>query len=171
MDRDGVINEVNLVDGVPRPPKSMVDLVLLPDVIKSLNQLKNANYYLAVITNQPDVARGHIAKNEVDKINQYLLSILPLDVICCCYHDDVDLCNCRKPKPGAILKLAREQNLDLSSSYMIGDRWRDIDAGGYAGCRTIMIDYGYAEKPRSIFLPNYKVGSLAEACKIILWND
>jgi D-glycero-D-manno-heptose 1,7-bisphosphate phosphatase len=82
-----------------------------------------------------------------------------------CFHDDADRCDCRKPAPGMLLRAAQQLGIDLKSSFMIGDRWRDMEAGRRAGCRTFFIDCGYAEKsPDSC---DYRVGSLAEAVRII----
>ena len=90
---------------------------------------------------------------------------LPLDNIYTCFHDDSDYCDCRKPKPGAILKASKKYNIDLSQSFMIGDRWKDIEAGKKAGCKTIFINYNYSEKKPNNY--DYKVSSLYEASQII----
>ena len=166
LDRDGVINQVNLVDGKPYPPKDINELILLPKVAESLQLLKNAGYFLIVITNQPDVARGKTKIETVEVMNQYLKDSLAIDHFFTCYHDDIENCNCRKPKPGSFLKAAEQYNINISSSFMIGDRWRDVEAGNNVGCKTFFIDYSYREKqPKSY---DYKVKSLYEAAKIIL---
>lgn len=166
LDRDGVINQVNLVDGKPYPPKDMSELILLSNVNEALQLLKDAGYLLIVITNQPDVVRGKAKIETVEAINQFLKDSLPIDDIFTCYHDDVEDCNCRKPKPGNILKAADQYNINVSSSFMIGDRWRDVEAGESAGCKTFFIDYRYQEKQPESY--DYKVKSLYEAAKIIL---
>jgi len=97
-----------------------------------------------------------------------LRQLLPIDDIRTCYHTDNDHCDCRKPKPGMLIAAARDHGLDLSSSFMIGDRWRDIDAGRAAGCRTVLIDRAYAE--RRAERPDMAVSSLLEAAQFIL-ND
>jgi D-glycero-D-manno-heptose 1,7-bisphosphate phosphatase len=91
---------------------------------------------------------------------------LPLDEVKVCYHIDQDQCPCRKPKPGMLLEAARERGIDLAHSWMIGDRWRDIAAGKAAGCKTILIEYDYAE--RRAEKPDHVAGSLTEAVDIIL---
>jgi D-glycero-D-manno-heptose 1,7-bisphosphate phosphatase len=166
LDRDGVINLVNLVDGKPHPPKDLSELILLPKVAEALQLLKHAGYLLIVITNQPDVARGKTKIETVEAINQFLRNSLPIDDIFTCYHDDIEGCNCRKPKPGNILQAADQYNINILSSFMIGDRWRDVEAGESAGCKTFFIDYSYQEKQPKNF--TYKVKSLHEAAKIIL---
>ncbi len=128
-----------------------------------------ANYLLIVITNQPDVTRGKTKKKSIEKINEYLLSKLPIDLIKTCYHDDKDNCNCRKPKPGAILEAASKYKINLFQSYMIGDRWKDIEAGKLAECKTILINNEYNEI--NISKPDYIVKTLMEAKNIIIGNS
>lgn len=166
MDRDGVINRAIVRDGKPYPPASLAELEILPGVQEALEKLHNANYLLIVVTNQPDVARGTSKKEDVELINAFLSAQLPIDDFKTCYHDSEDGCNCRKPLPGALLEAAQEHNIDLSKSFMVGDRWRDVEAGASAGCKTFFINYRYAEqKPDE---PDFIVSSLLEAKKIIL---
>ncbi len=165
LDRDGVINQVNLVEGKPYPPKDLSQLILLPKVTEALKLLKEIGYLLIVITNQPDVVRGKTKLETIEAINQFLKDSLPIDDIFTCYHDDIENCNCRKPKPGNILKAADQYNINIPSSFMIGDRWRDVEAGISAGCKTFFIDYCYQEKQPQSY--DYKVKSLYEAAKII----
>jgi len=100
---------------------------------------------LIAITNQPDVARGTQSRAVVESINAFILSKLPIREIFVCFHDNADDCACRKPKPGLILQAAEKYGLDLSQSWMVGDRWKDVSAGQAAGLRTIFVDYHYAE--------------------------
>lgn len=166
LDRDGVINRAIVRDGRPYPPASLFELEILPGVHEALQKLHDANYLLVVVTNQPDVARGASKKEDVEMMNAFLSSQLPIDSFKTCYHDNGDKCSCRKPLPGALLVAAQEYNIDLSKSFMVGDRWRDIEAGASAGCKTFFIDYGYLEqKPDT---PDFIVPSLLEAKKIIL---
>ena len=160
LDRDGVINFPIVREGKPYSPNTICELKIIPGVLETLQELRLAGFLLIVVTNQPDVARGLNSRQNV------LLRNLPLDEIITCYHDDYYKCSCRKPLPGMLTSAANKYMIDLTGSYLVGDRWRDIEAGINAGCRTIFIDYGYTEKkPQS---PNYVVKSLAEAGKIIL---
>lgn len=120
---------------------------------------------LIVVTNQPDVARGTQSREVVEAMHDLLNTHLTLDAILVCYHDDADRCECRKPAPGLLLEAARAYNLDLAASFMVGDRWRDIEAGRRAGCKTIFIDYQYDETMMSE--PNMRVGSVSEAVEWI----
>src|ERR1700677_3493787 len=168
LDRDGVLNRAVVRDGKPFPPPSDVEeLELLPDVASSLRDLKAHGFSLFVITNQPDVARGTCTRESVEALHQTLASSLPVDDIFVCYHDDNDHCACRKPKPGLLFEAQRKHNIDLEGSFMVGDRWRDIDAGHSAGCKTILIDYGYRER-KSAQPPEATVRSLREAADWII---
>jgi D-sedoheptulose 7-phosphate isomerase len=167
LDRDGVINRAIIRDGAPYPPATLDELEILPDVPQALHDLKGHGFELLVITNQPDVARGTQTRDAVEGINRKLASTLPLDDIIVCYHTDQDECSCRKPKPGMLLDAARKHGIDLSVSFLIGDRWRDIEAGKNAGCKTILIDGGHREKQSSLS-PDARVGSLREAASWII---
>ena len=128
--------------------------------------LKSAGFRLVVVTNQPDVARGTQTREEVEAIHELLLRTLPLDAVKVCYHDDADRCSCRKPAPGMILEAAAELDVDLSRSYMVGDRWKDIEAGERAGTTTILIENEYPEKKPGNAAA--RVGSLREAAEWIM---
>lgn len=166
LDRDGVINRAFIRNGLPYGPDVPEELEILPGVREALARLRDAGFYLVVVTNQPDVARGTRTREAVEDMNTGLLETLPLDDIRACYHDDRDHCTCRKPKPGLLQDAAREAGLDLSRSFMVGDRWRDVDAGRNAGCITIFVDGDYSERrPDS---PDATVRSLPEAADWIL---
>ena len=166
LDRDGVINKASVIDGKPYPPRNLDELELIPGVDQAILQLRDRGYFCIVVTNQPDVARGKTSKETVESINQFLIQHLAIHEIISCYHDDHENCGCRKPKPGSLLKAALKYNIDLNKSFMVGDRWRDIEAGQNAGCKTFFIDYQYNEKqPQN---PTYKVKSLTDAVNIIL---
>lgn len=166
LDRDGVINRSIVRDGLPYAPDTVDELEILPGVAEALARLKVAGFRLVVTTNQPDVARGLQRRDVVEQINATLTVALPLDEFRVCYHDDRDGCDCRKPQPGLLLAAARESGLDVAASFMVGDRWRDIEAGRRAGCRVIFVDHGYAERRPDN--PDYTASSLSEAADWIL---
>ena len=145
LDRDGVLNCAPVRDGWPQSPSTVAEVEILPGVPGACERLRGHDFLLIIVTNQPEVARGHLARRTVIGINDFLRSRIPLDDIRVCYHDDPDGCDCRKPKPGMLLAAARDLNISLNQSFVVGDRWRDIEAGRRAGCRTVLIDYGYAE--------------------------
>ena len=166
LDRDGVINRAFVRDGTPYPPASLQDLEILPHVPEALSALRAQGYSLVVVTNQPDVARGTAPRELIDGIHERLKDELGLDAIFTCFHDDADECDCRKPKPGLLVRAANDLSIDLASSFMVGDRWRDVEAGRRAGCRTLFVDCGYGESPSHS--SDFRVGSLLEASRIIL---
>ena len=166
LDRDGVINRATVRDGRPYPPEHIAELEILPGVPGALARLRAAGFRLIVVTNQPDVARGTQRREVIDAMHAHLMAVLPLDEIRVCPHDDADQCVCRKPRPGLLEDAAGEAGLCLADSVMVGDRWRDIEAGRLAGCRTVLVDYGYAEQAPAP--PDLVVRSLAEAVDWIL---
>jgi D-glycero-D-manno-heptose 1,7-bisphosphate phosphatase len=170
LDRDGVLNAAILRDGVPHPPSSVSDTDILPDVPESCERLRHLGFLLIVVTNQPDIARGRLGPPALEEIHSYLRTQLPLDSIWVCPHDDGDGCSCRKPAPGLILKAAIHHDVDVARSYMVGDRWRDMDAGRAAGCRTILVRNPlYRERPAEG--ADVEVESLSEAVDWIVSVD
>lgn len=169
LDRDGVLNATRVVDGVPRPPASVDDLRILPGVREACGRLRAAGYLLLVVTNQPDVSRGTLDAATLAAMNRRLRDELPLDDVLVCPHDDADACACRKPNPGLLVEGARRWSVDLERSYMVGDRWRDVEAGRRAGCTTIFVDCGYAERRPEDFAA--AVGDMREAAAWILRAD
>ncbi|MEZ5356539.1 MAG: HAD family hydrolase [Bryobacteraceae bacterium] len=167
LDRDGVINRAVVEEGKPYPPASLDEMELNEGVREGLRALHEQGYKLLVVTNQPDVARGTQTREAIEAMHEWLAGELPLDDFFVCYHDSGDGCRCRKPKPGLLEQGAEKYGVDLKSSYMIGDRWRDIDAGTEAGCRTVWIDYGYRERGPAA-PPDARVDSLRHAVEWIL---
>lgn len=167
LDRDGTLNGACIRDGKSVPPGRVEDVQILPGVRDALRALKQAGFGLIVVTNQPDVRRGTQSRAVVEAINGLLARQLPLDEIVCCYHDDVDECDCRKPKPGMLVDTARRRGIDLARSYMIGDRWRDIEAGRRAGCTTIRVPAASAEPAEKVVRPDFEATSFDDAVRII----
>ncbi len=151
LDRDGVLNRAVVRDGRPYPPASLDELELLPGVATACAALRASGYLLILVTNQPDVARGTQTMASVAAMNRVLVEKLRLDGCEVCPHDDADGCGCRKPEPGLLTTAARAFDIDLAGSFMVGDRWRDVEAGRRAGCPTVFIDRGYGERRPEAF--------------------
>jgi transaldolase len=150
LDRDGVLNDSGVIDGLPHPPETLAELRIIPGAVEACHQLREAGLLLVGVSNQPDIARGKVTRGVVDAINDEVTRRMGLDALLVCPHDDVDHCDCRKPLPGLLLRAARIMDIDLSRSVMVGDRWRDVEAGRRAGCATIFVDNHYREaKPGS----------------------
>jgi D-glycero-D-manno-heptose 1,7-bisphosphate phosphatase len=166
LDRDGVINRALVRNGKPYAPLLLKEVEILPNVSLALHNLKVYGFLLIVITNQPDVATGKTTKFHVNAINKFLKKSLPIDEFRICFHVQSDGCKCRKPSPGLLFDAANDHQIDLKNSFMIGDRWKDINAGASAGCKTFFINYSYQElAPAS---PDFVVSSLFEASNIII---
>ena len=168
LDRDGVINRVEIRNGRSYPPPSLDAFEFLSGVAEAIDALKEAGFIVIVVTNQPDVATGVQRREVVEAMHERVQYELPVNGIKVCYHIDEDECACRKPKPGMLLEAAQEWSLDLSQSFLVCDLWRDIAAGRAAGCKTILIDYHYAEEQAE--KPDAVVSSLLEASALILSN-
>jgi D-glycero-D-manno-heptose 1,7-bisphosphate phosphatase len=166
LDRDGVINRSLVRGGKPFAPVRPEELEILPGVAEALLKLRHAGFINIVVTNQPDIATGKQRPEALDAMHSRLMTELALDGIKVCTHVDADNCVCRKPRPGLLLDAARELDIDLAASYMVGDRWRDMEAGQRAGCKCFFVDYGYDEKQPE--KPYVAVKSLSDAVDLIL---
>jgi D-glycero-D-manno-heptose 1,7-bisphosphate phosphatase len=156
LDRDGTLIRTSVLDGVPRPARTVEEIEILPGVPEALERLRARGYCLIVVTNQPDVARGTLARGDVEAMHALLARTLPLDEIVCCYHDDVDECVCRKPRPGMLMDAAQRLGISLPDSLVVGDR---------AGCTTILLRESYSgDRAR----PDYETTALPAAVDIIL---
>ncbi len=161
LDRDGVLNRPIVRNGLPYAPTSVAEFELYPEVPAACQRLRALGLALVVVTNQPDIARGTLDPAVVDAIHDALRKQIAVDGIYVCRHDDDDACDCRKPAPGLLIQAAGDLGLDLAGSVMVGDRWRDVEAGRRAGCHTVFIDRGYREPaPDS---PDHIAASLAQA--------
>ena len=165
LDRDGVINQAQVRGGRPYSPMNMTEFFWVEPIKDVTRELKNLGYLLFCVTNQPDVRRGLQRREVVESFHRAILTEIPIEKIFTCYHDDSDNCSCRKPRPGLIVEAQREYGLNLTESWLIGDRWKDIDAGAKAGCNTVFLEYGYDEKLRT--RPDHTISNLAELVPLI----
>lgn len=149
LDRDGVVNEVIKKRSKPFPPKDLTEFKFCRGIKKFINICRLKKYKIFIVTNQPDYKRGKVTKSSIENINAFIYMNLNIDEIVCCYHDDDDNCDCRKPKYGMLKYLKKKYCINMKKSFMIGDRWKDIECGKNAGCKTIFIDKSYEEiKPK-----------------------
>jgi D-glycero-D-manno-heptose 1,7-bisphosphate phosphatase len=167
LDRDGVVNRAVIVAGRPYPPASLEELEILPGVADAIDDCHRSGFRVIVVTNQPDVATGRQSRAVVEVMHDSLRRRLALDDIYTCYHTDQDACACRKPQPGMLLDAARKWSVRLDESFMVGDRWRDIEAGHRAGCKTIWVRGEQEYREPAARDPLWTVGSLLEASRII----
>lgn len=161
LDRDGVLIRAYVRDGVPHPPDDLDAMQVLPGVPEAVARLGALGLLRVVVTNQPDVARGNQSRAAVEAMNEALSRQLSLDGVFTCYHDNADRCSCRKPLPGLLLQAAERHGIDLTASFLVGDRWSDVAAGRAVGCRTFLICESYSQRERC--WPDFEVPDLAAA--------
>ena len=142
LDRDGILNRIVMRENVVASPRSMDEFVLLPEAGELVRSLRAAGYLVVVVTNQPDVTRGHLSEQELGRMHARLQDALAPDRIdACTASDNTD--RRRKPNPGMLEDAARDLRIDLSRSLMIGDSAKDVGAGRAAGVTTVLLQTGY----------------------------
>jgi D-glycero-D-manno-heptose 1,7-bisphosphate phosphatase len=170
LDRDGVLNRPIVRNGRPYPPTRLEEFQLYEDAQDGCARLKAAQFLLVVITNQPDVGRGKQTTTIVESMHKQLRGALPqIDHIEVCYHAGSSYgepCHCRKPRPGMIERAVSILNINLKGSYVVGDRWRDVDCAHAANCPAVFLDRGYDEALHEV--PDFKAASFAEAVDVLL---
>ena len=164
LDRDGVINDVVFRDGKPASPRSIEEFRFCEGVKAVLEQLGESGFRLFVVSNQPDVARGLLDASVLQTISDRILASLPVERVLTCVHDEADGCLCRKPKPGMLHSIASSEGIDLLQSFLIGDSWRDMQAGSRAGCTTILLRRPYNHGVGT----DYEAETIAKAAELIL---
>lgn len=174
LDRDGVVNEVRMAGQLASGPRDVDELEIPPGTAGEMVRLRAAGFILLVVSNQPDVARGTLEAEAVERINRYLVETLGIDRVYWCPHDNTDGCHCRKPLPGLILDAARDWEIDLTRSWLIGDRWVDLAAARAAGIAGILLDRPHSWHPTSQgappadLVPGYAAGTLSGCIDFIL---
>lgn len=164
LDRDGTLIDTPETKSLkPKSFNNLNQVHLKKDVIEVCSHLKKS-YMLMLFTNQPDVTRKKNSKVNVENINLFLKKQLSLDNILVNYSDD-EKNYFRKPNPGMLFYAKKRFDIDLKRSYVVGDRWRDIDAGVAAKCTTIFIDNNYSEKLNC--KPDFIVKNIKQILKII----
>ena len=157
LDRDGVLNK--LVNN--RPPWNIDEIEIYAESKMIIEIAKRNKYIPIVITNQPDAARGYLSFKDLHEINKQICNRLSIPKYYICPHGYDNMCECRKPKPGMLLRAVKDYNLNISESFLIGDREKDILAGKNAGCKTIFIN------KQKLGIANYCVYNHQELIKII----
>jgi D-glycero-D-manno-heptose 1,7-bisphosphate phosphatase len=171
FDRDGVLTDAPVVDGRPLSPTDIDGLVILPHAVEAIAVVHELGALAFLVTNQPDVARGLLDPRQLDLMHDRLTRELQLDAVRVCPHDGVD--RCRKPEPGMLFDLAAEHRIDLTESYMVGDRWVDVAAGSRAGTTTILVERPYSWQPTSAgappegLAPDHRVSHVLDAARIV----
>ncbi len=184
LDRDGVINPLvyRTGEGTLDSPYSLEEFCLLPRAGAAVRAINDMGKLAIVASNQPGVAKGKCSSRTLDLLTRKMVGELArhgarLDGCHYCLHHPEGVvaeyrtvCSCRKPQPGLLLQAALELDVDLTGSYMIGDRDKDIQAGRAAGCRTILVDYGEGHSAMgwdAACRPDFVVYDLMEAVLLI----
>jgi D-glycero-D-manno-heptose 1,7-bisphosphate phosphatase len=165
LDRDGVINEAVMRNNLPASPRKLEEFKFLPEVAAVLEEFKSLGFLNIIVSNQPDVSRGLMEAKDLEKMNELMKERLKIDEIRNCTHDNKDNCNCRKPKPGMMLEAAAKWSIDLEKSFLIGDSWKDMEAGQAAGCKTFLIRRNYNNSLKNGY--DFEVNNLKKALQII----
>ena len=164
LDRDGVLVETLVRDNRAFAPVSLEEFRLEKDAGLHVGRLAEAGLLSIVVTNQPEVARGLIAPAVLEEMHERLRKAAPVEDIFVCVHDAADGCGCRKPKPGMLHAAAEKWDIDLKRSFVVGDRWSDVEAGKAAGCYTVLIERSYSGSAR----PDARARDLASAVDVVL---
>jgi len=173
LDRDGVLNALVERDGKHLSPLQPMDFVLLPGAAKAVATLRCAGLLAIVVTNQPEIRRGRLSAADLSRMHVRLEMETMVSAIYVCPHDDCDNCVCRKPRPGMLQAAARDRGIDLAASFVVGDSWKDIEAGHAVGCATILLRDLKCEQVESSAeavraTPEACVASLSDAVEWIL---
>ncbi len=164
LDRDGVLAREIVRNGTAYAPTRVEDFVLVPEAGAQVQRLRDAGFLCVVFTNQPELANGELVPADLDEMHRRLRAAVPLDDVYVCPHDKSELCRCHKPSLGMIEDAVARWDIDLASSYVIGDRWRDVDAGRAAGCYSVLIERPYSAATWA----SARVGTLTEAVDTVL---
>ena len=168
FDRDGVLNEVRLIDGSGIAPWQVDQFKLFPDAPAAVRRVVDAGFLAIVVTNQPEITTGELQRDELERIHAVLKRDVPVHAVYYCPNHKSDGCACHKPKPGLLEQARREWDIDFSKSFLIGDRWRDIGAANAAGCTGILLERPYSGDCTGPCAPAHKVRTLAEAVDWVL---
>ena len=167
LDRDGILNYIIHRDGKYVSPRTFKEFQLKEGIEEFTQEIKKRKFLIIVITNQPDIARGFMRTEDLEKMHRFLTKSCLIDKIIICPHDDANNCACRKPKAGMLVEAAKEWRIDLKNSFIVGDTWKDIGAGKNAGCKTILWKMVYNDNVDA----DFKVKSFKEILKIIGSNN
>jgi len=143
FDRDGVLNELIERDGGFYSPRKISDFLIVNNAAEVTRETSSLGFLNIVISNQPDISRGYMTKKDLQEMSNRLSNKLSLDDFFYCMHDDLDLCDCRKPDAGLLEQAKRKWDIDLENSIMIGDTWKDAEAAKKVNVKFLLLDRVY----------------------------
>lgn len=165
LDRDGVLTVPEFRDGRSYAPKRMEDFALYPDAPQAVADLRAMGFLAIVVTNQPDVGKGEVDRAVVEAMHEVLKTATKVDDIEVCYDTRETATERMKPGTGMLTDAARNWNIDLEGSYVVGDRAGDVEAGEKAGCTTIFVDRGYTGEAK----PTSQAATVKELREAVAW--
>jgi D-glycero-D-manno-heptose 1,7-bisphosphate phosphatase len=182
LDRDGVLNELvpDPLTGAAESPLDPADVALVPGAAAGALRLREASYLLIGVSNQPAAAKGVVSLDTLERVQARVLELLAaegvsFDAFEICHHHPAGVvaglsgaCDCRKPSPGMLLDAARRLDVDLSSSWMIGDTDTDVAAGAAAGCHTLLIEHAGSAHKRGRSAPELRAADLQSASALLI---
>jgi D-glycero-D-manno-heptose 1,7-bisphosphate phosphatase len=169
LDRDGILDELVQYEEF-EAPRTIGDLRMIEGVSAPLRRFAEAGWLLFIVTNQPNVAKGKATREDVVEVNDAVVRALEVPVArsYICFHQAEDLCACRKPSPYFLREAAREFELDLAQSWMVGDQDSDLLCGRNAGCKVALIEHRGSEHKRGKVEPDLRVRDLEELANALI---
>jgi len=172
LDRDGVVDELVFYDSSNEweSPRRIGDLRLIDGVRAPLARFIDAGWLLFIVTNQPSAAKGKTSLEELQEVHDAVVAALgvPIARSYLCFHHPEDACACRKPSPHFLREAAREFDVDLARSWMVGDQDSDLACGRAAGCRVALIEHRGSEHKRGAIEPDLRVHDLEELANALI---
>ncbi len=172
IDKDGTLTNYDIYSNPALAKEVLKNDIIFDQIVDGLKYIQKKGYKLIIISNQPWISRGIVSHNDIKKLFKNLVQILKkqgieIDDYFYCPHQNLDNCDCRKPKPKMILDAAKKHKINLKESYMVGDKDKDIFAGERAGTKTIFVLTGKNNKLKSRVKPTYILKNINHIKKII----
>ncbi len=172
LDRDGIVDELCYYPSHDEweSPRRVADLVMIAGVSEPLRRFHEAGWLLFFVTNQPSFAKGKTTREELEEVHEAVLRALavPIARSYLCFHRSEDACECRKPKPYFLFEVAREFEIDLARSWMVGDQDSDLAAGRAAGCKVALIEHHGSAHKRGTIEPDLRCATLGELANALI---
>lgn len=172
LDRDGIVDDLVFYEdfGEWEAPRRVDDLTMIDGIREPLQRFVDAGWLLFIVTNQPNVAKGKATAEDVEAVNDAVVRALAVPVArsYICFHQASDACECRKPSPYFLTEAAREFDVDLEGSWMVGDQDSDLLCGRNAGCRVALIEHRGSAHKRGKVEPDLRVKDLDELATVLV---
>lgn len=168
LDRDGIINNVVIRNSKVESPRNFNEFSVKDDFRVFYDQVAHRDVNLFVVSNQPDISRGLMSQNELNLITDKLKEEFDFKEILYCLHDDKDACYCRKPNPGMITKIMEKYNLKANDTILIGDSWKDIEAGKNSNIKTVFLSQPYNTSLKTE--ADFVINNLSEIFHLTIWE-